>query len=246
MTPIIEVSNNVLKDLDQLEIPYNLKNKALNFNRDDFIYVPSINLYVAKERTHLNKNWDESHKFLQEQENKMLTIPEFTEFLKYLKNSNNKEYWDIYKDITEVRKSNSLRDIIEVRKSNSLRAEWLDADFKVKNNKLHINSNHVLDSNGKIINYNSEPLDKNTLMKDKTPGISLEDWINNPTRQGLPNKKTKSGDLCYWYPRSDDNSVAGFCVGSGGAGFGCGRGPSGRDSYLGVRAVRHASKVLLD
>src|SRR3989338_1255645 len=52
---------------------------------DNFIYVPSINLYVAKERTHLGENWFDAHKELQRQNLRMLNLPEFTEFLKYLK-----------------------------------------------------------------------------------------------------------------------------------------------------------------
>lgn len=114
-----------------------------------------------------------------------------------------------------------LMDIIGVR--SPWRAEWIDADFKVKNKRLCINS---------------EPLDKNTLMEDRQ--ISLEDYINNNhTSQGLPSKKVKSGDLYYLYPRSDNNSVAGFYAGSGKAGLDCCRGPSNWDSSLGVRAVRH-------
>ena len=76
-------------------------------------------------------------------------------------------------------------------------------------------------------------------MKNKTPGISLEDYLNNcHTTQGLPNKKVKSGDLYYWYPRSDNNSVAWFFAVSDWASLGCGRFPSVRDSGLGVYAVK--------
>jgi hypothetical protein len=75
-------------------------------------------------------------------------------------------------------------------------------------------------------------------MKDKTPGISLDDYINNNfTDQGLPNKNVKSGDLYYWNPRSDNNSVARFGVGSDGAGLDCDGGPSGTDSSLGVFGI---------
>ena len=50
----------------------------------------------------------------------MLKINEFRDFLKYLiSEPNNQEYKNIFKDIIEVR--------------NPWRAEWLDADFKVKN-----------------------------------------------------------------------------------------------------------------
>ncbi|MCX5658072.1 MAG: hypothetical protein NTZ48_07655 [Candidatus Omnitrophica bacterium] len=195
------------------------------FDTNDFIYVPSIDLYVAKQRTHLNKNWFDCHKLLQGNNERMLIVPEFVEFLKYLKNSNNQEYLEIYKDITEVR--------------NPWRAEYLDADFKVKDKKLYVNYNHILDANGNLIPKNSEVLDKETLMSDKTPGISLDDFLeSNHTNQGFPNKKVKSGNLYYWNPRSDNNSVAGFSAGSGGASLDCGRDPSDGVRISGYVRVR--------
>ena len=116
------------------------------------------------------------------------------------------------------------------------RAEWIDADFKTTGSKLYLNSNHTLDSNGNLITDISQPLAGDTLKKDKTPGICLEDWITNPTKQGLP--KNSKGDLYYWAPDLDNNSVAGLDADSDRAGLNCGRDPSGRNSYLGVRAVK--------
>jgi len=193
-------------------------------NLDNFIYVPEIKLYVAKERTLQNKNWFESHKELQENGERMLIIPEFVEFLKYLKSSNNQEDLEIYKDITEVR--------------SPWRAEWLDADFKTKGEDLYIHYNHKIDENKSLVPQNSEVLGKNTLMKNKTPGISLENWLENPTKQGLPSKKTSSGNLSYWNPRSDNNSVARFDADDVRAFLDCDGYPSDGFSYLGVRAVR--------
>jgi len=184
----------------------------------DFIYTPSINLYVAKERTLLGEDWFDTQKALHSSNQKMLTIPEFKEFLKYTREN----HQDIYNDITEMR--------------DSWRAEWLDADLKTKGKDLIVNY-HVFNENGKIVKK-SEILDKNTLMKDKTPGIDLEYWLNNPTEQGLPTKKTKSGDLYYWYPRKDNNSVARFDANSDMAILDCGRYPSCGNSYLGVRAAK--------
>jgi hypothetical protein len=54
-------------------------------NLSGYIYVPSINLYIAKERTLQGKNWFDAHKELQSQNQRMLIIPEFIEFLKYVK-----------------------------------------------------------------------------------------------------------------------------------------------------------------
>ena len=226
MAQIIEVDDNVLKGLDQLKIPYILKKENLEktasiFNKDNFIYVPSINLYVAKERTHLGKNWFDCHKLLQQDNQRMLIIPEFIELLKYTKENHK----DIYDEITGVK--------------NPRRAEWIDADFKVKNKKLYINYNHVLDLNGNLIPKNSEILDENTLMEDKSPGISLEDYLNSDyTKQGFPNKKVSSEYLYYWYPRSNNNSVVRFDAGSVGAFLYCDGDPSLASPDLGVRAVR--------
>ena len=50
-----------------------------------FIYIPSIKLQIAEQRTHQNKNWYECHNALAEENSRMLTIPEFIEFLKHVK-----------------------------------------------------------------------------------------------------------------------------------------------------------------
>jgi len=224
MVPIIKVTNEVLEGLNKLKIPYDIQNEKRNL--DNFIYVPSLKIHVAKQRTHLGATWFDAHKELQKEGLCMPTIPEFVEFLKYLKSLNNKEFQEIYNDITQVR--------------SPWRAEWLDADFKMKDKDLYINFNHVLDSNGNLVPKNSSILDKETLMKDKLPGISLDNYLESShTKQGLPNKKVKSGSLYYQYPRSDNNSVARFDALSGRAPLSCGRDPSNWASGLGVRAVRH-------
>ena len=186
----------------------------------DFIRLPNLNIEISKERLHLRKNWFEAHQELQNQNYHMPTLPEFIEFLKYTKTNNP----DIYEDITAVR--------------DPWRSEWIDADFKLKNKKLYINSNHILDSNGNPIPQSSEILDPKTLMQDKTPGISLDHYLANHTTQGLPTKKTKDGNLYYWTPIKNNNSVAWFSANSGRAGLNCQGDPAGRSSNLGVRAVR--------
>ena len=218
MAPIIEVNNSALERLEKLSIEYSLVNKDNQLkNTNDFIYVPSINLYVAKERTHLRKNWKDCWTELQSQNYQMLKINEFREFLKYLiSEPNNQEYKNIFKDIIEVR--------------NPWRAEWLDANFIKQNDKLY------------ILTENESKKEKleDCLMSDKTPGIDLNEWINgkNITSQGLPNKNIQTGSLYYWYPKSDNNSVARFGAGGSRAYLYCGRNPSSAGSDLGVRAVK--------
>lgn len=228
MAPIIEVSDETLKTLNPSVyiLRRDLENKTEKpAETSQYIHIPSLNIEFETKRTLLGKNWYETHKELLANGKSMPTPIEFLESLKYIKENNP----ELYREITEVR--------------NSWRANWLDADFKVKDGKLHINYNHFLDNNGILVPKNSEVLDKNTLMNDKTPGISLEDYIlKNHTSQGLPSKKVKSGSLYYWYPRSDDNSVAGICADSKEVDLDCYGDPSDGVSGLGVFAVKRNSR----
>tara|TARA_Y100000034_G_C6792413_1_gene354886 strand:- start:82 stop:747 length:666 start_codon:yes stop_codon:yes gene_type:complete len=220
MAPIIQVSDETLGVLNPSSYTRreDLEKSTLDLERD-FVYVPSTGLYISKERILQGKNWFEVHEELQKQGSRMSTISEFGDFLKYTKS----DFPDVYNDVMEV--------------ISPWRAEWLDADFKVKEGVLYINSNHVLDLDGNLIPENSEPLDGNTLMEDKR--ISFDSWLNNPTSQGLPREDVDEEVLYYWNPRNDNNSVAGFDVISSGVYLGCGWDPSHCGSVLGVRAVRH-------
>ena len=201
---------------DVISGKYDKKSETKPFEKkpdtNDFVYVPSINLYVAKEKIHLNKNWKDCWTELKNQNYQMLKINEFREFLKYTKENHK----DIYNEITEV--------------NSPWRGEWLDANFKVEKNELY------------LLTENESKKEKleDCLMKDKNPGIDLNDWINgkNISSQGLPNKKVSSGSLYYWHPRSDNNSVARFGAYDGRTLLGCCRDPSYADSGLGVRAVK--------
>lgn len=165
-----------------------------------FIYIQPLNLYFSKEKISFGTGWHGTHKLLQNQESRMPTIPEFIGYLKYLKDSKDKEEIEIYRKIVEP--------------GLHFRGELLDATFEIKNKKLHINYNHIIDKEGKLVPKNSEPLEEDTLMQDLKPGISLDDWITNPTKQGLPKKDCKRGNIYYWHPRSYNNSVVRFAANS--------------------------------
>ena len=145
----------------------------------------------------------------------MPTIPEFIEFLKYTKDNAQ----DIYEDITAER--------------SPWRAEWLDAYFEQRSDGLYILTNNKT---------KSERLDDYTLLFDRLPGnrisgTDLEDWLNNPTKQGLPNHHAKEGSLLYWCPE-EDGRVARFYAGPDRIDLKCDRYPQYPSSALGVRAVR--------
>ena len=140
----------------------------------DFIYVPSIELYVARERTHQRKNQHETHEVLSKEGSRMLTTSEFVEFLKYTKVN----FPEVYEEVTGARSPRM--------------AERLDAYFEQRGDGLY-----VLTGN----KSKAERLDEDTLMEDGR--ISLESWISNPTLQGLPKSNVEGGKLSYWAPRDD-------------------------------------------
>ena len=160
----------------------------------------------------------------------------YVEFLNLLRKRN---VIDGTKNKVNNQEISSIRDdILTVR--DPRRAEWLDHKYSLKNNKLHV-TYHKFDSSSKLIEF-TEELDDSTLLNDKTPGISLDSWLSNPTSQGLPRKNTKKGDLYYWFPRQD--YVAGFDADSYGANLDCYRSPQYSDSAIGVRrASAHGARA---
>lgn len=133
---------------------------------------------------------------------KMPTIPEERKFIKLLDEGSkgNIDVWSVSGKKLKPDYLGSIKEDI-VRVASPGRAEWLDADFKVEGEDLVVNY-HVFED-GKIV-LKSEILDKNTLMKDKLPGISLEKWLEESTEQGLPKNNVESGDLYYWCPEKDN------------------------------------------
>jgi len=92
-----------------------MENQGESPSLDDFIYVPSIKLYFAKEKSHLGIDWYDTHRELLKQNLRMPTIPQFIEFLKYLRADPTSENTRVYHEITETR--------------DTWRSEWLDARF---------------------------------------------------------------------------------------------------------------------
>ena len=176
--------------------------------RSGFVYVPGLNLSFSKERMHMNEDWYKTHKLLQDEKLRMPTMKEFNGFLKYLLDSREEELQNLYKEITEVR--------------NPWRSNWIDAFFEQKADGLYLNSRHVYsgeDSEGRIcVDAQDKKKLEPCLMTDRgklineTQGINLEEWLHNPTSQGLPREDISEGELYFWYPRN--GSVAGFVADS--------------------------------
>jgi len=181
-----------------------------------YIYVPSIKLYVAKERSLKGKNWNQAQEELKKQKVSMPTPYQFREFLKFLRDSKNREHTEIFNDITEVR--------------SPWRAEWLNARFEERNGLYMISENVLV--NGRYQDI-EQKLD-NYLNKDKIPGISLDEWINSNASHGLPIAKMGKGPLYYRPPVK--GCVAWFVSGSAWAALYCPRLPDSSSASLGVFA----------
>jgi len=118
-------------------------------------------------------------------------------------------------------------------KRGPCREEHLDARFTNQNNNLMITYTKCNPSG--IFTEVTEELDPDTLMKDKLPGISLDDWLINATSQGLPRINTKEDSLWYHHPSND--RVARFSASSTGISFDCYRYHQLSYSELGVRSI---------
>ena len=210
-------------------------------NPEKYIFLPAknysgnqsyTNTLLSLDRLHNGKNWFDAHKLLAAEGAYMPTIRQFVDFVKLLKSGsalNGKG-----KPIDKAIINSTLDDIFKL---GNYGGRWLDADFKVVGNVLNMNYGHRVDGSGLKYKH-SEQLISSTLMSDRKPGIDLTDWISRATNQGLPSQDAIQGDIWYYKPLADNNSVARFGADSGGAGLVCNGVPSYTDSSLGVHAAR--------
>ena len=190
------------------------------------------NSLISVEKTLHNKNWFDCHKELLKQGYHMPTIPQFIDFLNLLKSGKAFHANGTKADTKLLERI--LDEILTVK--SPWRSEWLDADFKVKGNDLYVNYSHTLDAKGNLLPKYSEKL-TDYLTEDKTPGIDLNEWLKDANVHGLPKPNIKNGNLYYWAPDRDNNSVAGFLADSVRAALNCDRYPTYTYSDLGVRII---------
>ena len=179
------------------------------FEKKDFIYVSEIELEVSKKTVYPETSWSRSHELLKKHGYEMPTIPQFLEFVKYIRDT--KKYQKIFEEITGM--------------GTSKRAEWLNAESTFKEGKLYLNS-EVIDKNT-LLEERIISLDKLLDSKHTKQGLLAK---------GV--RKLAKGDLIYCPPEENDNpSVAGFLVDEGMKCLGF-WGPYFAYPSIGVRAVR--------
>ncbi len=113
------------------------------------------------------------------------------------------------------------------------RGEYLNARFSMKNGNMMI-SHVVFDSKG-MPQEVLEELDPDTLMEDRLPGISLNDWLKRATPQGFPRKRVGRGEVVYTHP--EDGRVVGVGADAGRFGVDCDWGSRDSLPAFGVRPV---------
>tara|TARA_Y100000034_G_scaffold9468_2_gene10125 strand:- start:4548 stop:5318 length:771 start_codon:yes stop_codon:yes gene_type:complete len=183
---------------------------------------------ISIDKFHHGNNWNQMHELLQQNNEYMPNISEILKLTKLLLKKKAR-----YADNSPIRlekQEEIFNEIYEVR--DSWRLEYIDARFKKRSNGLYILSNHIIQPDNSLKPMSEEKLEY-TLMQDKTPGIDLTSWINNPNKHGLPKESIQDGSFYYWHPRN--NNVAWLNAGSVGASLGCDRDPSSSFGRLGVR-----------
>jgi hypothetical protein len=169
-------------------------------------------------------NWGNALKLNLSLDSFTLSLRQYIDFLLLLK-SGNAFYGDKSKADKKVL-DNILDEILSVR--DPYRVEWLDADFKLKDDKLYVNYAHKLVNN--ILIPQKTELLENCIMED------CEVDLSSFNKQGLPTKKGNS--FGYWFPRSDNNSVARFLAYSDWAYLSCFGNPSLSNGGRGVRRAK--------
>mgnify|MGYP001610769040 CR=1 FL=1 len=184
-------------------------------------------ILVSQERQYQGKDWNEAQELLHKEQEFMLTPRQFIDLITLLKSGN--AYDGTGTKLHQPQINTILDDLLMVRAP--WRSEWLDAQFKIEKKSKTI-TYHTITPQG--LQQVTEPLEDG-LMKDKIPGIDLEDWLQRATPQGLPPKNVKEGSLYYWHP--GNGTVAGFDAFSVRADFDCNWSPRGSYSAHGVRSI---------
>ncbi len=183
-------------------------------------------LGVGIELSHLDRSWDYSNDILPKEDSFMLPENIWVDFANLIRSD--KKIYNCAGKRIPVEVIRALRSNIFDLK-NLYRAEWINNKFG-KGTTTYPKFN----SAGKL-EFVTEPLE-DCLMEDRVQGISLDDWLKNPTPQGFPRKDVKKGDLYYQYPR--DGRVARFFANSVRAVLNCYGNPQGSVPELGVRRAK--------
>ncbi len=201
-------------------------------NLNGYIYVPSIHLYVAKERELNGLNWNRAVDKIYDQginiagtRAEMPTPFEFMSYVKYLLLGN-------IPNLPEAERQGIVDDILKV---GNYRGNWLNARFvKLKRGFKDFGVEKVaFNSSGKR-DIKTEPLEQ-CLWQDCWAYLSSINKQGLLTKQYASQSYEQEKSAYFWYPR--ENCVAGFVASAGWADLSCSWDPGSSVASLGVRFV---------
>ena len=218
-----EALERVLKG-DAQQAPAQNQTQANAPDLNGFIYVPSINLYFAEERTNYNLNWKDTHKEIIPKGYNMPTPMETWELIECLKgNLGDSRFRKVYEDI--------------LKPQDAWHGEWQNAIFSKENKVMYVQKVTGIGIKGEPILSAKEKLEA-CLMQDGYADIKNKLNLNQQglckVASGLQDY-TQGDNIYFWHPR--ENAVAGFSASSDSADLVCDRNPSNSYSSLGVRLV---------
>ena len=208
--------------LEMIKIMDNRMNTRLENTGKDYLGRAFIGNINRKEALKLNLSLG----------GKTLTLRQYADFLKLLKSK--KAYDGNGMKIDPKILENIFNDITQAK--SPWRAEWIDGEVLYRNNEWYLAQSHILDAQGNLIPQYIKPLDE-CLMEDKTPGIILDQWIKNPTKQGFPRKNIQPGDVYCMGPDKDNNSAVRIFASEDGLNLGFDGDKLFRSRDLGIRLV---------
>ncbi len=200
-------------------------------NLSEYIYLPNHELYVAKQRTELKKDWYGSHRKLHEQSARMLTLREFADFLLLLGSMSSIQGISIVENGLGQKLATIEREVLyhEITdKRDPHRGEFLDAYF--------IDDSGNGSPNFIDFNYRSEPNGtfgpKNHELLEDYVKANVRVHLKDFNRQGLPTAPFIGG---FGFYEPERNNVAVYEANSSWSGFNCQFDPDDIDGSIGVR-----------
>ena len=173
----------------------------------DYIQLPDTETHYTKSRIAFNNDWLQQHILVQENGAEILILNDSLFLDRMCLGMEGKLYDGAGNAIPE----DELQRIFNERNEIGIpyRGENIDALFEFHKHKfskidyypLYLSQSHAYSENEGLNPDYSEPLDTDTLMKDR--GIDLIHFIKEAhTSQGLPRKDVKKGDYFYFFPKN--------------------------------------------
>ena len=193
---------------------------------EGMIYVPTVNLYFAKQRSHLGSNWNESQEALHSEGLKMPTIKQTWELINYLRTDlNNPEFRRVYDDILK-------------KTSKDWHGEWQNAKFVKEKDGMYLQE--VRFENGNLVISRKRKLE-DCLMENGFANINSTNTQGLLTTRSSKSTYVQGENIYFYYPRN--GRVARFVAITDRAYLYCDGNPSNRNDLLGVRGVREANET---